>query len=52
MASQEFDLRRNLLEIVSFVVPLAAMAVILTLEAATPATYAPRSYLPSRLLRR
>jgi thiamine transporter len=40
MASQEFDLRRNLVEIVSFVVPLAAMAVMLTLEAATPATYA------------
>ena len=40
MASQEFDLRRNLLEIVSFVVPLAAVAIMLTLEAATPTAYA------------
>ena len=40
MASQEYDLRRNLLEIVSFVVPLAAVAVMLTLEGATPVSYA------------
>lgn len=32
MASQEFDIRRNLLEIVSFVAPLAALAVAMGLE--------------------
>ncbi|MBT9155524.1 MAG: Thiamine transporter ThiT [Firmicutes bacterium] len=39
MASAEFDLRRNLLEIVSFVVPLVALAVIIGLGSQALVSY-------------